>query len=237
MAAELDFVTHGFAANIHAADDISVMETLETIPHMARTMRARFGSIPHHIGFAAIAMREAPYGAGPVPNPHGGRVAASRVDPRQRGLFGAAWVLGFAARAAQEGIAAISLAMPAGPFGIMPGEAEARAYPVQAVLRGLASMAGRPRREVTISRPGEIQAVACEGERGTELWIANLTATPVEVDLDGFAPAGLRLLDESSWPRSPAISRGFDVPVSPFSQGRIALRPYAVACLSAKPLG
>jgi hypothetical protein len=236
-AAELDFVTHGFAANIHAADDISVMETLETIPHMARTLRARFGSIPHHIGFAAIAMREAPYGAGPVLNPHGGRVAASRVDPRQRGLFGAAWALGFAARAAQEGIAAIGLGMPAGPFGIMPDEAEARAYPVQAVLRGLASMAWRPRREVTISRPGAIQAVACEGEGGTELWIANLTADPVEVDLDGFAPANLRLLDESSWPRSLASRRGFDVPVSPFSQGRVALSPYAVACLSGKPLG
>ncbi len=98
-------------------------------------------------------------------------------------------------------------------------------------------MAGRLRREVTISRPGTIQAVACEGEGGPELWLANLTADPVEVDLDGFAPVGLRLLDESSWPRPLASPRGFDVPVSPFSQGRVALPPYAVACLSGKPPG
>lgn len=146
-------------------------------------------------------------------------------------------MLGFAARAAQEGIAAIGLGMPAGPFGIMPDEAGAMAYPVQAVLRGLASRAGRPRREVTISKPGKTQAVACEGEGATELWIANLTADPVEVDLDGFAPENLRLLDERSWPRSPASPRGFDLPVSPFSQGRVALAPYAVACLSGKLLG
>jgi hypothetical protein len=235
-AADLDFVSHGFAANIHAADDISVMETLETIPHMARTLRERFGSIPHHIGFAAIAMREAPYGAGPVTNPHGGRVAASRVDPRQRGLFGAAWALGLAARAAQEGIAAVGLGMPAGPFGIMPHEAEARAYPVHTVLRGLASMARRCRRAVTVSRPGEVQAVACEGKGGIELWIANLTANSVEVDVDGFAPASLRLLDENSWRRSLAGPCGFDIPVSPFPQGRVALSSYAVACLGGHPL-
>jgi hypothetical protein len=98
-------------------------------------------------------------------------------------------------------------------------------------------MAGTPRRAVTISRPGRIQAVAREGEGGSKLWIANLTANPVEVDLDGFAPASLRLLDESSWPRSLASPRGFDVPVSPFSQGRVALSSYAVVCVREKPLG
>jgi hypothetical protein len=96
-------------------------------------------------------------------------------------------------------------------------------------------MAGTPRRAVTISRPGRIQVVAREGE--SKLWIANLTANPVEVDLDGFAPASLRLLDESSWPRSLASPRGFDVPVSPFSQGRVALSSYAVVCVREKPLG
>jgi len=237
LAANIDFITHGFAANIHAADDISVMETLETVPHMARTLRERFGGIPHHIGFAAIAMREAPYGAGPVPNPHGGRVAASRVDPRQRGLFGAAWALGFAARAAQEGIAAIGLAMPTGPFGIMSEEAEDRVLPICTVLRGLASVAERRRSEVTISHPGEVQAVACEGEDGVELWIANLTANPVDVDIDGFEPTSLRLLDESSCPVSLVSPGGIDATARPFSQRRIALAPYTVAFLAGRPLG
>jgi hypothetical protein len=124
--------------------------------------------------------------------------------------------------------------MPAGAFGIMPDETGGRSYPVQAVLCGLASMAGRPRREVTISRPGTIQAVACEG--GPELWIANLTADPVEVDLDGFAPVGLRLLYEGSWPEPLASPGSAEAAVHPFSQGRVALPPYAVACLCEKPL-
>jgi D-apionolactonase len=236
-ATGLDFVTHSFAANIHAADDLSVMETLETVPHMARTLRERFGSIPHHVGFATIAMREAPYGPGPVPNPRGGRVAASRVDPRQRSLFGAAWALGFAARAAQEGIAAIGFAMPTGPFGIVSDEAEDKVFPIYTVLRGLASVAERRRREVTISHPGEVQAVACEDEDGVELWIANLTANPVDVDIDGFEPTSLRLLDESSCPASLVNPGGIDATVRSFSQRRIALAPYAVAFLAGMRLG
>ncbi|MFD1810210.1 hypothetical protein ACFSHQ_25350 [Gemmobacter lanyuensis] len=42
----LDFVTHGFCPIVHAADDLSVMETLETLPHILRSARAILGNVP-----------------------------------------------------------------------------------------------------------------------------------------------------------------------------------------------
>jgi len=237
-ADDFDFITHSFAANIHSADDISVMETLETIPHMARTFRAMGGSKPHHIGFAAIGMREAPYGDGPVPNPEQRRVAASRFDPRQRGVFGASWALAFAARAAKEGIASVCLGMPIGPFGLMPGPdagAAGQVYPIFSAVRGLARAAGHMRREVSISQPASVQAIASVAGGALELWLANLTAKRIEVAIEGFLPVSMRLLDTDTYAQAIASPNGFDETECSCAGTHVMLGAYAVACVAGKP--
>ena len=83
-----DFVSHTTCAIVHAADDRSVMETLETLPSIIASTRAMIGGKPYRIGPSAIASRHNPYGKGTLDNPTNGRVCLTDKDPRQRGLFG-----------------------------------------------------------------------------------------------------------------------------------------------------
>ena len=70
----------------------------------------------------------------------------NRNDPRQRGLLGAAWNLGYFAHFAYGGAEAIALGGLAGPFGVVHREADwpqawydeaGGLYPAYHVLRGL----------------------------------------------------------------------------------------------------
>ena len=63
---------------------------------------------PYAVGPSAIGMRDNPYGAAVADNPDDRRQAMNRNDPRQRGLLGAAWNLGYFAHFAYGGAAAIA---------------------------------------------------------------------------------------------------------------------------------
>ena len=92
----LAFVSHGLCPIVHAADDLSVMETLETIPHITRSASAIIGECDYRLGPSTIAMRQNPYGTRTIPNPIGEQVCMTDDDPRHRVQFGAAYTLGVA---------------------------------------------------------------------------------------------------------------------------------------------
>ncbi len=57
----LDFVSHCTCPIVHAADDLSVMQTLETMPSITRSARAIVGNDkPYWIGPSTIGMRQNP---------------------------------------------------------------------------------------------------------------------------------------------------------------------------------
>ena len=60
----LDYVTHTTCPIVHAADDISVMETLEALPYVINSAKAFTKGKPYHIGPTSIPARDNPYGAG-----------------------------------------------------------------------------------------------------------------------------------------------------------------------------
>lgn len=141
----LDFVSHGLCPIVHAADDLSVMETLEAVPHIARSARAIIGQAAYRIGPATIAMRQNPYGSRTIPNPDAGRVCMTDDDPRHRGAFGAAYALGLAAALAPFDIAVWTPAALYGARGVVgnPG-------PLPQALRALAGIAGQPVKEAAV---------------------------------------------------------------------------------------
>ncbi|GAA4228805.1 hypothetical protein GGQ68_003618 [Sagittula marina] len=171
----LDFISHGLCPIVHAADDLSVMETLEAVPHIARSARAIIGDRPYRIGPATIAMRQNPYGTRTIPNPDGRRVCMSNDDPRHRGAFGAAYAVGLLAALAPFDVAVWTPASLYGPRGVVgnPG-------PLPTVLRAMSAMAGQRlvRAEVTGG-----QAIL---ETDRVLLRANLTDRPI----DGLMPFG-----------------------------------------------
>lgn len=144
-----DFITHGLCPIVHAADDRSVMETLEAAPHILASGRAIVGGRDYRLGPSTIAMRQNPYGSRPIPNPDRGRVCMAADDPRQDGAFAAAWTLGLAASIAPAGITVWTPAALYGPRGLIRDDGSLR--PVAAVVQALAAQAGRPVRRAAIA--------------------------------------------------------------------------------------
>ena len=236
----LDFVIHPTCAIVHAADDRSVTETVETLPYIIRSGRSLFGDKPCCLGPVGIGTRTSPFGGPPAPNPHSGRVAMCRNDPRQRGLLGAAWHLGIAARAADGGVQSLILGAPTGDHGLLhhPGDTpqpwfdeHGGRFPVWHVMRGLYGASGRPRRVTEVSVPREVQALAFETDAGLDLWIANLMGEDRRVRLDGLGNASMRVavLDEESFVACAGDPDALDGVETSASDNGLDLRPYAVA--------
>jgi hypothetical protein len=190
----LDFVQHGTCSITHAADDRSVMETIESLPHVFRSSRAFIGRAGYRVGPSNIGMPFNPYGAATTPNPESRRITMVTEDPRQRGLFAAAWALGYWIREAQAGIDTLTLMAPTGPFGILGPDGPRPAF---AAIQGMASLAGAGLVQATSSDPQSVLALAAEQQGRRTLWLVNLTPHKRTVGLAGFRPQRLAVLDES----------------------------------------
>jgi hypothetical protein len=238
-----DFVTHCTAAVIHEPDDRSVMETLETLPHIFRSVREFAGDLPYRLGPSSIGMRYNPYGASTDPNPGNSRVAFARQDPRQRGLFGAAFALGYLARATAAGIDSVCFGAPTGPFGLIHTKADypqpwfddqagSTVYPVYHPVMAIAAANGAPALEVVSSEPKRVLALAYEQDgRRIALWLANLTAEPQPVRLSGELSSSsvLRCLDTAQFETATLDPARFEAASQPLLDRSLTLGPYALA--------
>ncbi len=217
----LDFVTHATNPIVHAADDRSVMQTLEALPFVTRSARAFIGEDkPYRIGPSTIAMRQNPYGSRTFDNPDGRRIAMANADPRHNGLFGAAWTLGYAARTAEANLEVLTPAALTGPFGLF--DANGVAGPLFHVVRALAALAGQERCALTSGRPDAVQGVAVVArDGGRTLWLANLTREPLTVRLPDARQRSARSLDATT-------SMGVGPPAWSVAGRDVALAPFAI---------
>ncbi len=238
---KLDIVSFTTAALVHAGDDRSVNESLQAMPSIARSVQAIAEAKPWAVGPSTIGMRSNPYGSAPKENPDNLRQAMNRNDPRQRGLLGATFYLGYFARLAYGGASAIALGEPVGAHGAVaadmglpqPWFAEhGGVYPVFHVLKGLARLKGARLRALEISRTQDVIGLAADTDRGVEVWLANLTGEPQTVET-GFDVAALARLDADSFVEAARDRGRLDHP-EPFGGGRtLTLDAYAVLRLMA----
>ena len=239
----LDFVVNTTCPIVHAADDRSVMESLEALPYQVRTARSFIGATPHRVGPSGIGCRDNPHGATWTPNPDNLRVCLTKLDPRQRGLFAAAWTLGYIATLAHTGIEAISLGAPTGPLGIIHDKAQhqqpwydalatAAVFPAYHVIAGVTRGAGQKLLDAQSADSAKVQSLAYKGRHGTTLWLANLTAQNQTVTLTGAKGTIFgSTLDEDSFASASTDARGFQQSWKPM-KNTFTLKPYAVAILS-----
>jgi hypothetical protein len=231
----IDFVSFTTSPLVHAGVDRSVMESLEALPHVVRSVRNITGEKPFAVGPSAVGMRMNPYGAAPMDNPGNIRQAMNRNDPRQRGLLGAAWALGYFAHFARGGAETITLGGAVGPFGLLfTPEPWPQAwfdnhgglFPVYHVIRGLARLANAPLRETQVSVPGKLAALAADGPDGPEIWIANLTFTSQTIELPDEA-SRVALLDAVQFAAASQDPEFLDR-MEP-ATGPLELSPFAIA--------
>lgn len=154
-----DSVSFGTTAIVHAADDLSVLETLEALPSVFGTAKFYAGERPVRLGLTTIGMRSNPYGSRVADNPGRGRIAMAMDDPRHGALFGAAFLVGLAANAARCGIASLAPAMGCGPLGLVSEDAR-KVVPLFHVVRGLALLSGAAVRTLGETPGGLVTLVA-----------------------------------------------------------------------------
>ena len=210
----LDLVSFTTTALVHAGDDRSVMETLESLPAISGSARAIAGALPFAVGPSAIGLRMNPYGEAPMANPRNIRQAMNFNDPRQHGLLGAAWAIGYYARFARGGARAITFGGTTGPFGLLHTpqswpvpwyEEHGGLFPVFHALRGLAGLAGHTQVALDSSDPRAVLGICCYTGQEREMWIANLTPDTLRVVLPAPARAVFvldagRFVDAASTP-------------------------------------
>ena len=143
-------------------------------------------------------------------------------DPRQRGLFAAAFVVGYMARAAQLGISAIIPAAPTGPFGLFDNKSFF--HPVAAVIKELAACRDERLIPVEVPAGARVAAVAVKSKVRRKLWLANLSADPVVISIEGYKFFEGRVLDVASLASSDANSTRPILTVD----GNVTLDAYAV---------
>jgi D-apionolactonase len=226
----LDFVSHCTCPIVHAADDLSVMETLEALPHIVQSARAIIGKEKAYwIGPSTIGMRHNPYGARVMENPANGRVTMTDSDPRQSSLFAAAWMIGFVAGTADASLQTLTVGNLTGRLGLARVQAsELQLHAAYYAACGLAELGENPRCRCHSSHPGRIAAVSGVDREGRQVaWLANLTGRMQEVVVEGDQPIySVFLFDEQSLSK-----RGSD-PWREWSRSNlIQLLPYALACL------
>lgn len=244
-ADNLDFVMNTTCPIVHAADDRSVMETLEALPYQVATTRSFMGNTAYRIGPSSIGCRDNPHGKTFTPNPDNERVCLARMDPRQRGLFGASWTLGYIAAFARTDVESVAVGAPTGPLGIIYRKTDypqpyyaqltgPAVYPVYHVISGLTRAAGRKLVYAESTDAARVQCLAYRGKGGTTLWVANLTAEDETVVVHGAGGAVYATtLDEQSFVQATTDPRAFQAAYSLVRDpGKLKLKPYAVAILS-----
>jgi hypothetical protein len=239
----LDFVTFSTTPLVHAGDDRSVMESLESLPHVIESVQALINGKPYHVGPSAIGMRMNPYGDAPMANPLNIRQAMNRMDPRQRGMFGAAWYLGYVAHFARGRASAITLGSGVGEFGFLYTKRDypqpwfdenGGLYPAFHVFKGLAALSGRHMIETRVSRLREVQTLAAARNGDFEIWIANLTGEEKPIDFDRPFSGTTSILEATSFETAAKEPEAIRLLERPFTDRKIFLGPYAVARLCAK---
>ncbi|UES59658.1 hypothetical protein GFK91_28320 (plasmid) [Roseibium aggregatum] len=177
----LDFVTHATNPIVHAADDESVLETLETLPHITRTARAIIGKDKEYrLGPTTIGMRQNPYGSQTFANPGNERICMTHDDPRQRGLFAAAWTMGYASAIANADIRQWIPASFTGPRGIVDTESGSL-LPVGEVVSLLAGLSEGDVIDCNDETPASVAALCVEKDGEVLRFAANLTNRELEI--------------------------------------------------------
>ena len=254
--AAMDALVYSITPQVHTFDEESIAQSLEAQPATVQTAETFAGGLPLIVSTVSLRPRDlvepdqfAPAGSRPDAIPFS-------VDPRQASLFAAAWTVGSIAALAGAGAASLTYYETAGWRGIIPGEREpppgfvspppGGAYATYHVLSDILE-SGRRTRLLELRRdcPPELAALALGSEARIRLLVANVTVSPVSVDVGPIPAAGatLRMLDETTAGEALLRPREYRAragePLSADHRGRVRLElpPFAIARIDAPAPG
>ena len=200
-----DFLSFTVCPTVHGADDASPMAGLQSLPSLLATARTRYPGRSLRIGPSSLGARSSPLGLQPESDGTR-RMALAKRDPRSRGLFGAAWLIGHVAMAARGGAEAVSVMSLCGDAGVLDESIDGRLlrHPTFFVLKQLAHL--KLMQDVTVMYDMHVVALASAGNDRADWLVANLTNAPINVFVgDNFSAC---VMDATAWH---AYARGWAV--------------------------
>ncbi len=192
-----DYLTHATSPIVHAADDASIVESLQALPDVFRSGRALADGKPYRLTTSAVGAWRNPYGGQLTPNPQRERLTLSDQDPRQRGLLAAVWTLAHYHAAQCSGVDAIALWAVNEPFSVASAQ---HYWPVFHVIKGLSLARGRSALVFETSSP-DIVALGWseDGGENVRLWLGNLSCELQTFEIIGAEVTGCTVLDQDSY--------------------------------------
>jgi D-apionolactonase len=231
-----DFVSHAFCPTVHDAGDEAVMSTVLSLPAMAFSARQFAAGARHSIGPMSIACRFNPYGPTPTPNPDDVRLCLSESDPRQRGQFGAAWLVSVFAMAASCDIDTVLAGTLTGRLGLMnpaAAGAELMLYPLYHVVRGLARAAGKPLLHIDVPDDRSIAGLGYVDGAARTIWLANTRSVSTSATFGALRSSTISIaVLETASPlaaRDPAFLERDEIP---FEGPTMELGPFSIVRIS-----
>lgn len=241
----LDFLSFSITPQVHAFDNLSLIENLAGQAAAVESARILSGGRPIVISPVTLKPRFNASATAPEPEAPPERLPP-QVDPRQATLFGAAWTVGSIKALAEGGVQSVTYYETSGWRGVMETEAGSPAqfpslaggvFPMYHVFADVGAFAGGDMLPLTTSDPLRCTGIALQRGQEQRLIIANLSAAEQNVRIVGVgAPARVRMLDDLhvvAAMRDPAGFRAAYTEAQPSDQQvlRLSLRPYGVACI------
>ncbi|MBI1928100.1 hypothetical protein HYR99_28130, partial [Candidatus Poribacteria bacterium] len=241
----LDGVCYSINPQVHAFDNASLVETLETQARTVDSARQFVGNLPVMVTPITLKPRFNPNATGPEPEPLPGELP-SPVDVRQMSLFGAGWTLGSLKYQAESGVYSTTYYETTGWRGVMETEhgspvpekfhsLPGGVFPLYHLLADVGEFAGGDVISTTSNTPLVVDGLAIRKDGVTRMLLANLTPQRQQVTIYNLNAAVLvRYLDETNAEtamQSPEAFRAQAGERLETSDGcvRLELLPYALA--------
>ncbi|MFL5927027.1 MAG: hypothetical protein ACJ77E_08840, partial [Gaiellaceae bacterium] len=225
-------VAYSMNPQIHAFDELSLVEALEAQAETVRSAHVFCGATP--IAVTPITLRPRFNAVATVDEAAGEAALPWEVDPRQASLFGAAWTLGSVAALAPTGVESLTYFETTGPRGVLECEEPPLAafpstggqvFPLYHVLGDACELQGAEILDSVTDDPLSVASLAVRGaDDGVTLLLANLEARPKVVRLEPSSGPGvvMRLNEETAPARSSErVTEVAQLELAPFETVRI----------------